>query len=77
MKMDILREAHYVYNFERELYFNREARKAFSFPFIDEHSELELTRCIREGSQPSDEWQFYFNCPPTDRKKRELASLLG
>ena len=31
MKMDILRDAHYTYNFDHELYFNREAKKAFSF----------------------------------------------
>jgi hypothetical protein len=75
MKMDILREAHYVYNFDRELYFNPAAKKAFSFPFIDDHGEDELRRSINERTDGS-EWKFYFNFPPTERVKRELESML-
>ena len=76
MKMDILREANYSYNFDQELYFNRTARKAFSFPFIDDHTERDLARYISEGTDESG-WRFYFNFQPSDRVKRELESVLS
>jgi hypothetical protein len=76
MKMDILREAHYVYNFDHELFFNREAKKAFSFPFLDDHGEEELLRSIAESTASSG-WRFYFNFPPSDRVRRELERMLG
>jgi hypothetical protein len=76
MKMDMLREAHYVYNFDRELFFNRSTKKAFSFPFIDDHCEEELARSIQESSE-NDGWKFYFNFPPTEKKKRELEGILS
>ena len=76
MKMDILRAANYTYNFDRELYFNSDAKKAFSFPFLDDHSEDEVLRSINECTDGS-EWKFYFNFPPSERVKRELASTLS
>jgi hypothetical protein len=76
MKMDILRDAHYVYNFERELYYNPESKKAFSFPFIDDHGEDELARSIDERTDGSG-WKFYFNFPPCDHVRRELEGLLA
>lgn len=76
MKMDVLREADYVYNFDQALYFNRATRKAFSFPFIDDHSEKELFNYIREGTEGAG-WKFYFNVPPSDRVKRELETILS
>jgi len=76
MKMDVLREANYVYDFDAHLYFNRSARKAFSFPFLDDHSEKELSNCIQEGTDGIG-WKFYFNVPPSDRVKRELETFLS
>lgn len=76
MKMDVLREGNYTYNFEHDLYFNRSARKVFSFPFIDDHSERELARYISERTEESG-WKFYFNFPPSQPKKRELEGLLS
>ena len=76
MKMDILRAANYTYNFDRQLYFNRDAKKAFSFPFLDDHSEDEVLRSINEHTDDS-EWKFYFNFPPSERVKRELARMLA
>lgn len=75
MKMDILREAHYHYNFDRELFFNPAEKKAFSFPFLDCHGEDELARYIKESTDGRD-WKFYFNVPPSDRDKRELENML-
>src|ERR1700691_2011407 len=53
MKMDILRAANYTYNFARQLYFNRDAKKAFSFPFLDDHSEDEVLHSINESTDRS------------------------
>jgi hypothetical protein len=76
MKMDILRAANYTYNFDRELYFNRDAKKVFSFPFLDDHTEDEVFRLINERTDSS-AWKFYFNFPPSERVKRELESTLS
>ncbi len=76
MKMDILRAANYTYNFDHELYFNRDAKKAFSFPFLDDHAEDEVLRSINECTDGS-AWKFYFNFPPSERVKRELESTLS
>ena len=75
MKMDVLRAAHYTYNFEQELFINPLARKAFSFPFIDDHSEKELAGYIGERTEGNC-WRFYFNVPPSERVRRELESVL-
>jgi hypothetical protein len=75
MKMDILREAHYVFSFDHELFYNPEAKKAFSFPFLDDHGEEELLHAIEEKTD-LDAWKFYFNFPPCDRVKRELERML-
>src|ERR1035441_10192638 len=76
MKMDILQAANYTYNFDHELYFNRDAKKAFSFPFLDDHAEDEVLRFIDECTDGS-AWKFYFNFPPSERVKRELESALS
>ena len=75
MKMDILRDANYAYNFDHELYFNRDVKKVFSFPFLDDHTEDEVLRSINERTDGS-AWKFYFNFPPSERVKRELESTL-
>jgi hypothetical protein len=76
MKMDILRAANYIYNFDHELYFNRDAKKAFSFPFLDDHAEDEVIRSINECTDGS-AWKFYFNFPPSEKVKRDLESTLS
>jgi hypothetical protein len=74
-KQDLLENAGYRYSFDRELYFNREAKKAFSVEFVEDHSEEEMKR--RLDQMPGADWQFFFNSPPSDAVKRELASILG
>jgi hypothetical protein len=76
MKKDILWEANYRYNFDRDLYINRAAKKAFSLEFVDDKSEEELRRRIEE-STGGNGWTFYFNFPPSEGVKRELESVLG
>jgi hypothetical protein len=74
-KQQILEGAGYRYSFDREVYFNRQAKKAFSVEFIEDKPEEELRRRIEEKA--AREWQFFFNNPPSDAVKRELASVLG
>jgi hypothetical protein len=75
MKKDILWEANYRYNFDRDLFVNHASKKAFSLEFVDDTSEEELRRRIAEQSGTG--WTFYFNSGPTEGVKRELESVLG
>jgi hypothetical protein len=76
MKQDLLRQAEYAYNFDRMVYFNRKAKKAFSVEFVEDHDEDELKRLIREGAETQG-WQFYFNSAPAEAVKRELERALA
>ena len=76
MKSDILLKANYRYNFDRDLYFNRETKKVFSMEFVDDNSEEELTRRIREENGAGI-WKFYTNTTLPDSVRRELESALG
>jgi hypothetical protein len=75
-KKRLLEDAHYRYDFDRRLYVNRKAKKAFSVQFIDDNDETELKDRI---SQPTDgiQWQFYFNNEPSESVRRQLEIALG
>jgi hypothetical protein len=75
MKRDILKDADYRFDFDRAMYVNHAAKKAFSLEFIDDHSENELVRRIGEHTQNG--WTFYFNNSPSESVKRELERVLG
>ncbi len=75
MKRDIFQNADYRFDFDKAMYINRAAKKAFSVVFIDDHPEEELVRHIGEDTV-KDGWTFYFNNPPTDSVKRELERVL-
>jgi hypothetical protein len=74
-KSKILRDAGYVYSFDREVYFNRRTKKIFSLEFIEDHNENEIQRCLSENKE-GEEWRFYFNFDPSDSVKREIESVL-
>jgi hypothetical protein len=76
-KEQILENAGYSYNFDRELYLNRKTKKAFSVRFVEDRSEEEIQSCIREDTNGDKEWHFFFIDPPSDTVKRQLASVLG
>ena len=76
MKQDILNQADYRYNFDRDLYVNRSARKAFSLEFVEDKTEEELKSHIAEYTNGSG-WTFYFNIPPSSGVQRELERVLG
>ena len=59
-KLKILHDGGYRYNFDRQLYFNRDTKRAFSVEFIEDHPEDEIAQLVRD--EPSRlEWQFFFN----------------
>jgi hypothetical protein len=76
MKKDILLKANYRYNFDRDLFYNRKVKKAFSLEFVDDQSEEEIRRRIEEGTGRNG-WKFYFNSPPSEGVKRELERVLS
>lgn len=76
-KRQILEDAGYAYSFDRMIYVNRDARKAFSVEFVEDHSEGELEARINEPAPPAGEWRFYFNSDPSEAVKRELSALLA
>lgn len=76
MKNDVLKEAQYWYNFDRDIFYNRQAKKAFSLEFVDDKPEEELARRIGESTDNS-RWTFYFNSPPSESVKQMLEQVLG
>ena len=76
MKKDILKEAEYWYNFDRDIFYNRKAKKAFSLEFVDDHREEELREHIQERTEGSG-WKFYFNVAPSESVKQMLEQVLG
>jgi hypothetical protein len=76
-KEKLLEESGYRYHFTRMIYFNREARRAFSREFVDDNTRQEIQRLIRDSSSTSHGWTFHFNKAPSDRISRELAEELG
>jgi len=74
-KSQMLEDAGYSYNFDRTVYVNRGAKKAFSVEFIQDHKEDELQRRLHE--ETNGEWRFYFNAEPAPAVKAELENVLG
>ena len=75
-KTQILEGAGYRYSFDREVYFNRQTKKAFSVEFVEGRSEDEIERLIRDDA-PNTSWRFFFIKPPSAAVERELANVLG
>ena len=75
-KSKILEDAGYVYNFDRQAYVNRKAKKVFSIEFVEDNPEEEIQRRISEPTQAG-QWRFNFNSEPSGAVKRELESVLG
>ena len=76
MKRDILIQADYRYNFDRDMYINRDQKKAFSLAFVDDSPEEEIASKIREHT-PMNGWTFYTNAQLSDGVKHELERVLG
>lgn len=70
-KARLLKDAEYVYNYEREMYVNRKARKAFSVDFLEDQSEKAVQAALKEPA-PTSGWRFYFNEAPSAWVQQEL-----
>jgi hypothetical protein len=75
VKEELLENSGYRYHFDRMIYINRAARRAFSLEFVEDHSQQEIQKLLETPA--TNEWVFHFNEPPSDRVKRELAEALG
>jgi len=58
------------------MYVNRKAKKAFSVNFIQDHSDDEIQKSIRERTNGTG-WHFYFSGKPSKSVIRELELVLG
>ena len=75
-KEALLEASGYRYHFDRMIYFNRTKRQALSLEFVEDHS-LEEIRDLVDQQPAANGWAFYFNDPPSDRVKHDLADALG
>jgi len=74
-KEPVLRSFGYAYNFDRMVYFNRAAKKAFSVDWLEDHTDEELRHALEEqnGSNIADivtsgdegGWRLYLNSRPS------------
>ena len=70
-----LSAAGYSYNFDRMMYINRQAKKAFSVEFVDDNPESVIASHIQE-SKNGDDWRFYTNLPMSEGTEKELKKVL-
>ena len=75
-KQDLLDEAGYAYDYYYMLYFNRDAKNAFSAEFVQERDGAELERRIRESSEENG-WRFYVDSPVSESVKSQLEKALS
>ena len=74
-KKQLLEEAGYKYNFDLEIYFNKQFKKIFSLNAIDDHDEAWLVDRLAETTK--NEWKFYFNEPPSEKIEKNILSELN
>jgi hypothetical protein len=74
-KTQLLDSAGYAYNFDRMMYINRQARKAFSIEYIDDNPESVIVSRIHEP-KGGDDWHFYTNLPMSEGTAKELKRVL-
>jgi hypothetical protein len=75
-KQYLLDSGGYSYNIDRQVYFNRSAKKIFSVDFLEDHEGPEIEQSINEKTDGR-EWRFYFNSPPPESVKRQVVESLG
>lgn len=73
-KAELLEKYGYQYNFYRMLYFNRDAKKIFSFEFIEDNDEDKLETMMKERNK--EEWQFYANKPLSAQVRNDILKEL-
>ena len=75
-KRTLLEDSGFAYEFDREVYYNRDTRKVFSVEFVEDHTPEQIRTRIDEYTEGQD-WRFYFNEEPSNSIKRELKEVLG
>ena len=75
-KISLLEETGFKYDFVREIYFNRQSRKAFSVEAIEDHDERWLRDRIN-AKIPDEGWSFFFNSPPSKAVQGDLEAILN
>jgi hypothetical protein len=74
-KARLLDSAGFAYNFDRMMYINRQAKKAFSVEYIDDNPESEIASRIEEPTDNAD-WRFYTSLPMSEGTEKELKKVL-
>ena len=74
-KSEMLFAANYRYNFDRDLFVNRQAKKAFSIEFVDDKPAAAVSKGIEETTDGR-AWRFYFNHEPSEGVRRRLEQDL-
>jgi len=74
-KTHLLDSAGYAYNFDRMMYINRQAKKAFSIEFIDDNPKAVIASRIQEPN-PEEEWRFYTSLQMSEGTRKELKRVL-
>jgi hypothetical protein len=75
-KRQILDTAGFVYEFYREVYVNRKAKKIISMDFIEAHSAAELERELQRQTDGTS-WLFLFKNEPPASVRHQLENALG
>jgi hypothetical protein len=73
-KTTLLDSAGYAYNFDRMMYINRQAKKAFSIEYIEDNPESVIASHIHEPG--SEEWRIFTSLPMSEGTERELKRVL-
>jgi hypothetical protein len=69
---DILVAEGYHSHIKRDIYFNRQTKKVFSFEAVEDHDEAWLRQCLLE-SHDAQGWRFYFNGPVSEQLMAEIV----
>ncbi len=75
IKDKILNEYGFVYDYEREIYFNRDKHKILSVRFIDKNTEDTLRNYINEPVGLG-VWSFGFLVPPSENVMNQIINSL-
>jgi len=63
-KEPVLRANRYRYDFDRMVYYNRTAKKAFSVEWLEEHTDDDLKRALAERNETNG-WKIYMDARPS------------
>jgi hypothetical protein len=74
-KDKILEEAGFLYEFNRDVYFNRYTKQIFSIEAIEDNS-MDWLRTMIQDRNDTNDWVFYFNELPDADVKQEIIEAI-